>query len=300
MDTDPTVRKSDLHTRVTLEIIRAIEAGETEYEMPWHRKAGGGFPRNAATGNAYHGVNTLSLWAAGECAGYALPYWATFRQWTALGAQVRRGEHAARVVFYCPETPPRADEAAEKGHRWRPVLRASFVFNAAQVDGWEAPQVEEVDRTERLQRVDQFIESLGAEILYGGDQAGYSHRLDRIYMPRREAFVDRKSCSATEGFYSVLLHEHIHWSGSQSRLNRDLSGRFGDHAYAMEELIAELGAAFLCAELGIGVQPRRDHAGYVADWLAVLRQQKSAIFTAASAATTACRYLSGVASAAAE
>ena len=127
--------------------------------------------------------------------------------------------------------------------------------------------------------------------------AYYTRKFDRIYMPDRHRFIDRATRTATEGFYSVLLHEHIHWTGHANRLNRDLSGRFADSAYAMEELIAELGAAFLCADLGISVQPRRDHAAYVASRLQVLRQQKAAIFTAASAATAACRYVGDLATA---
>ncbi|MBI2755071.1 MAG: DUF1738 domain-containing protein [Betaproteobacteria bacterium] len=292
METDGSFKKSDICARVTEEIIRAIEAGVKDYEMPWHRRAGAGLPKNASTGNFYRGVNTVALWATGQLRGYALPYWATFRQWKKLGARIRRREKASVVIFYKREESPTDDENREDAREPRSILRGSFVFNAEQVDGWSYPESPYEDRTEKLKKVDSFIESLGADIHYGSDMAYYNKRFDRIHMPDRRDFIDKGTRTATEGFYSVLLHEHIHWTGHSKRLDRDLRGRFGDSSYAMEELVAELGAAFLCAELGISVHPRQDHAAYVTSWLVVLRQQKTAIVTAASTATSACRYLS--------
>ena len=291
METDGSFKKSDIYARVTDEIVRAIEAGVKSYEMPWHERAGAGLPRNASTGNCYRGINTVSLWATGKLRGYALPYWATFLQWQKLGARIRRGERASVVVFYKREDSPTDDEDRKDASTPRRILRGSFVFNAKQVDGWSYPVPAEEDRTEKLRDVDSFIESLAADIHYGSDGAYYNKTFDRIHVPDRRDFIDRGARTATEGFYSVLLHEHVHWTGHSKRLDRNLSGRFGDNAYAMEELVAELGAAFLCGELGISVQPRQDHAAYVRSWLAVLRQQKTAIFTAASTATAACRFL---------
>ncbi len=290
MQTDGSFKKTDLYARVTGEIVRAMEAGVKEYQMPWHQGAGAGLPRNAATGNFYRGVNTVALWAAGQVQGYALPYWATFLQWEKLGARIRRSERASVVVFYKRDEPS-SDEDDENPRETRSVLKASFVFNAEQVEGWPYPEPQREDRTQRIEQADRFISSLGAEIRYGCDAAYYSKKFDRICMPDRAQFIGTATGSATEGFYSVLLHEHVHWSGHPTRLNRDLSSRFGSDAYAMEELVAELGAAFLCADLGISVHPRRDHAAYVHSWLQVLREQKAAIFTAAGTATTACRYL---------
>lgn len=294
METDGSFKKSGLHARVGDEIIRAIETGVKAYEMPWHQCADVGMPRNASTSNFYRGINTVALWAAGQVRGYALPYWATFLQWERLGARIRRGEKASVVVFYKPTGSSAINEVGEEQNASRSILRGSFVFNAEQVDGWPYPDPPYEDRTKKLQKVDRFIEALGADIRYGCNAAYYSKRFDRIHMPDRREFIDRATSTATEGFYSVLLHEHIHWTGHATRLDRVLSGRFGDHFYAMEELVAELGAAFLCAELGISVHPRRDHAAYVSSWLQVLRQQKGAIFTAASTATAACRYLEGL------
>lgn len=291
METDGSFKRSDIYARVTDEIVRAIEAGAKKYEMPWHRRTGSGLPRNAATGNVYHGVNIVALWAANQLGGYFLPYWATFLQWEKLGARIRRGEKGSVVVFYKREELVPDDDDCDGEKESRLVTHCSSVFNAEQVDGWSCPKPIRQDRTEKVREVDDFIEALGADVRYGSESACYIPALDRIHMPARENFIDRAAGTATDGFYSVLLHEHVHWSGGEKRLKRDLSGRFGSNAYAMEELVAELGAAFLCADLGLSVHPRKDHAAYVASWLNVLRQEKAAIFTAASAATTACRHL---------
>ena len=288
----------DVYATVTNEIVQAIEAGAPKFQMPWHEHARRGFPRNAATGNVYHGINTLALWATSRLRGYGLPYWATYRQWEALGARVRRGERSSIIVFYKRKEGERNEAEVDRDlqERGQTVLRYSCVFNGEQVDDWSYPTHSDDDRTRKLQHVDAFVSALGAQLQYGCDRAYYSKAHDRIYMPDRRDFIDRESGTATEGFYSVLLHEHVHWTGHPSRLNRDLSGRFGSEAYAMEELVAELGAAFLCADLGISVHPRRDHAAYVASWLKVLKQQKAAIFTAAGTATAAGRYLGTLAS----
>lgn len=296
MQSESSLKRGDVYTRVTNEIIQAIEDGIGEYCMPWHRSASSGLPRNAATQNLYRGVNILALWSTSCLRGYSSPFWATYRQWSETGAQVRHGEKASVVIFFKPkETENEEDTNDDKTNQFKFIARSSFVFNAEQVDGWEKsdePPVE--DRTHRLEAVDEFISALQAKIQYGGDIASYSKTLDRIKMPERCRFVGTETSSATEAFYSVLLHEHIHWTGHQKRLNRDLSGRFGTSAYAMEELVAEIGAAFLCADLGVSVQARRDHAVYARSWLVVLREQKTAIVTASAAAMTACHYMKEV------
>jgi len=297
MQTDSSLNRGDIYTRVTNEIIKAIEAGVGEFRMPWHRNAGRGLPRNAATKNFYHGINTLALWSASYLRGYTSPYWATYRQWSTIGANVRKGEKASTIIFFKKREPKDEEEGADENtSQPRLVIQGSVVFNADQVDGWKHAETPLVDRTERMEAVDIFISSLGATVRYGGDVASYSKAFDRINMPESRRFIETETSSATESFYSVLLHEHVHWTGNAKRLNRDLSGRFGTSAYAMEELVAELGAAFLCAELGISVAPRMDHAVYIRTWLVVLRQEKAAIITASSVAMTACRYLSELAS----
>lgn len=295
METDCSFKRSDVYARVTDEIVRAIEAGVKEYKMPWHQGAGAGLPKNASTGNFYRGTNTIALWASGQIRGYQLPYWATFLQWEKLGAKIRRGEKASVIVFYKHEGSSAEDEDGENAAGMRRVAKCSFVFNADQVDGWSYPAPITEDNTEKIQKVDSFIETVGADIHYGGDEASYDRVLDRIRMPERHQFVGTDTSTATEAFYSVILHELVHWSGHSVRLNRDLSGRFGTSAYAIEELVAELGAAFQCADFGISLSPRHDHAAYVSSWLQVLRDQKAAIFTAASTATAACRFLGDLA-----
>lgn len=298
MQSESSLGRGDVYTRVTNEIIQAIEDGIGEYCMPWHRSAANGLPRNAATQNHYHGINTLALWSTSCLRGYTSPFWATYRQWSTVGAQVRRGEKASTIIFFKPKVSESEEGVSDdKTTQSNLIIRGSFVFNADQVDGWKkAEEPPSEDRTHRLEAVDAFISSLRAEVRYGGDIASYSKAFDRINMPERRRFVGTETSSATEAFYSVLLHEHMHWSGHQKRLNRDLSGRFGTSAYAMEELVAEIGAAFLCADLGISVHPRRDHAVYARSWLVVLREQKTAIVTASAAAMTACRYFGEVGS----
>ena len=170
------------------------------------------------------------------------------------------------------------------------MLLKSSTFNIAQVDGYCYQEPEQQDRTKCIEKVDAFVEALGVEIVYGRSIAAYNPVRDCILMPNREEFISTKTRDATEGYYSVLLHEQVHWSGHPTRLHRDLSGRFGTEAYAMEELVAELGAAFLCTELGISVQVRHDHATYVNNWLTVLRNDDRAIFVAAGMASKACQF----------
>jgi antirestriction protein ArdC len=291
MQQDSSLKRGDIYARVTSEIIKAIEAGVGEFRMPWHRNASRGLPRNAATKNFYHGINTLALWSTSYLRGYTSAYWATYRQWNAIGAIIKKGEKASTIIFF-KRREPKGEREEEDEREPRLVIRGSLVFNADQVDGWKQAEVLPEDRTHRIETVDMFISSLGATVRYGGDVASYSRAFDRIAMPEPRRFMDTETSSATESLYSTLLHEHVHWTGHPKRLNRDLSGRFGTSAYAMEELVAELGAAFLCADLGISVEPRQDHAVYVRTWLHVLKQEKAAIITASSAAMTACRYLS--------
>jgi len=282
--------KTDIYTKITNEIISAIEAGASDFEMPWHKQAHAGLPRNPATKNLYQGINTLALWIARRKAGYASSYWASYLQWKSLGVQVRQGERGSTVIFY-----KRVDEdenvEEDTENQARVVIRYSHVFNGDQVDGWSVDEVSDTANHIKYIKAVCFIHSLESDIRYRSDAAYYSPSLDRIFMPDQSVFRDTDSGSAIENFYAVLLHEHIHWSGHPTRLNRDLSGKFGSSSYAMEELVAELGASFLCATLGVNTYPRSDHAAYIASWLKVLKEHKTAIFTAASAASVASQFL---------
>ncbi|MHA6298751.1 ArdC family protein [Devosia sp. CAU 1758] len=292
MTRTPTKPRRDLYADITNELIAAIESGPGELSLPWRRMSGGlHMPVNAKTGNAYQGVNVISLWVAGEARGYAHSLWGTYRQWAELGAQVRKGEKSSHVIFYREyDGKPDPDVAEDDGRRR--VARASAVFNAAQVDGFVLPEPPEpLGPIERLDQADRFVGSTGARIAHGGDRAFFQPSADIIQMPDENLFTGTKTLTRTEGYYAVLVHELIHWAGPKHRLDRDLGKRFGDRAYAAEELVAEIGAAFLCAELGITQDVRPDHASYIASWLQLLKDDNKAIFTAAARAAEAVNWL---------
>ena len=291
--------RSSLYADVTAKIVRAIEEGAGSYQMPWHRTGVMiGRPINALTGRAYQGVNVVSLWVEAASRRSESPYWATYRQWQELGAHVRQGERGTTIVFYSPRANAEDDDTRDDGSRsaQRFVARASRVFNAVQVDGWTSVGPFHADEDELVPTAEALVELSGARIAFGSSNACYHPSGDYIEMPSREAFVATASSSAGEAFYAVLLHELTHWTGHPARLNRDLTGRFGSGSYAMEELVAELGAAFLCADLRVSNEPRRDHAQYLESWLKVLRQDSRALFSAATHASHAATYLVGVAS----
>jgi antirestriction protein ArdC len=284
--------RRDVHCAITDKIVAAIEAGVDDYCMPWHQTVTR--PVNAFTGKNYHGVNVLALWATAATRGFRSKHWATYRQWRELDAQVRKSERGAVVVFYKPAQPVKEDQGGDKENAGQSKLiaRASWAFNAEQVDGWTAPTPQPRSEVEIREHVEAFIASTHADIRHGGDMACYDPVGDYIAVPHSEKFVATETSSATEGYYSVVLHELTHWTGAASRLARNLRARFGDEAYAMEELIAEFGAAFLCADLGIANEPRLDHAAYVSSWLKVLSKDRTALFTAANKASVAATYLS--------
>ena len=283
--------RADIYQRITDQIAAAIEAGAGTWQMPWHPGADGAapvLPTNAATSKPYRGVNTIVLWAAAQAAGYPGAVWATYRQWAELGAQVRKGERASPVVFWkISDTDEQedAEDGAEDGRRSRVFARGYSVFNAAQVDGYEAPALPVLPEAERIDHAEAFFAALGADIRHGGSRACYVPSLDQIRMPPFAAFRDPVA------YYATLAHEATHLTGHPSRCARDLRGRFGEEAYAAEELIAELGAAFVCADLVLASEPRPDHAAYVASWLRVLRGDKRAIFTAAAKAQQAADWM---------
>jgi len=284
--------RSDIHAEITDRIIAAIETGAGDFTMPWHRDAAQTIPKNIASGNSYRGINILALWIAQTTRDYQSNLWGTYRQWQERGAQVRRGEKANLIVFYKDIRREETTEAGELEARHLLVAKASSVFNADQVEGHSVSATPAViDSTERLETVEQLVQSTQANIEHGGDRAFYRLDTDTIHLPARERFFATPTSSATEAYYSTLLHELTHWTGSSSRLDRNLANRFGSEAYAMEELVAELGASFLCADLGISLQPRPDHAAYINNWLAVLKSDKRAIFTAASQSSRAADYL---------
>lgn len=289
--------KFDVHQEITNRIVDALETAG-EFQLPWIKTSSGSLARpvNVASKNPYNGVNIVSLWVSALASEYPSNLWGTYRQWQAQGCQVRKGEKASLVVFYKTVAVDQSDgdqDQDQAGASERMFARASWVFNAAQVDGLDLEPADLPARVlfDPMVRAECFAQASGARIEERGDKACYIPSRDIIEMPDRRRFVGTETSSPAEAFYSTLCHELTHWTGAKSRLDRDLSGRFGNEAYAMEELVAELGAAFLCADLKITPSVRADHASYIANWLTVLKNDKKAIFTAASKASEAANWL---------
>lgn len=285
----------DIHAEITNRIIEAIEKGAGTFQMPWHVQASTRAPSNALTKRAYRGVNVLSLWITAQASGYPSAEWATFKQWKEQGCSVRKGERGTPIVFYKSlSIEGEAAEGNEDTERKIPFARASWVFNAAQVEGAELPPTvipEAVPLFDRLHQVEQVVAATGASISHGGARAFYQRSEDRIQMPDIALFTGTETSSPQAAYYSTMLHELAHWTGAEHRLNREKGKRFADKAYAFEEIIAELTAAFLCVDLGITSSPRIDHAQYIAEYLEILRNDKRAIFTAATAAQAAAEFI---------
>lgn len=288
--------KFDVHQEITNRIVDALETAG-EFRLFWIKSSGGSMKRpvNIASGNPYNGVNIVSLWVSAMASDYPSHLWGTYKQWAACGAQVRKGEKSSLIVFYKKlEFEQTDEETGETENAERLMARASFVFNAAQVDGFELePEQPLPDQPafDPIANAERFAASTGAKIEEDGDIACYVPSTDLILMPERRRFTGTETTKPGEGFYSTLCHELVHWSGAKHRLDRDLSGRFGTESYAVEELIAELGAAFLCSDLAITSEPRADHAQYIANWLKILKDDKKAVFTAASKASEAANWL---------
>lgn len=288
------MRTTELFERITDRIVEAIEAGAGTFRMPWHRWGEAtAQPVNAFSGRPYRGINTLWLWATAELAGHSSGRWATYRQWESAGATVQKGAKGCPILFWKTaanksrgEEGEDSDEEKGGAGRARFLARVYYVFNAEQVTGAKlAPTRPILSPAERVAAAEDFIAATGAQIRHGGDQACYVANIDQIWLPRFEQFRD------CESYYSVAAHEAVHWTGAKHRLDRDLSGRFGTDGYAIEELVAELGAAFVAAHLGLSVEPRPDHAAYIGSWLRVLRGDPRAILTASAKAQEAVDYL---------
>ncbi len=288
--------RPDIYSRITDQIIEALEQGVKPWTQPWNAAHAAGHVSRPLrhNGQPYGGINVLTLWASAMSANFSAPIWMTFRQATELGGHVRKGEKGSPVVYANTITKAETDEAT--GHdveRTIPFLKAYTVFNVEQID--ELPghfyAVAEPARNpdERIADAESFIAATRADIRHGGDSAYYSPTLDYIQMPAFDAFRDAQS------YYATLAHETCHWTRHPTRLDRDFGRkRFGDDGYAREELVAELGAAFLCADLGLALADRADHAAYIGHWLAVLKEDKRAIFAAAAHAQRAADYLHGL------
>lgn len=281
--------RGSLYQEVTDKIIAELEQGRVPWVQPWGRaKAGVGLPKNAATGRRYAGINILILWGAVIEKSFAAQHWLTFRQALDLGGNVRKGEHGT-TVFYADRFIPKAEieRAAKDGDEPEavPFLKRFTVFNVAQCDGLERLQgePEPLPAREIVPQAEALVAATGADIRIGGDRAFYAPSGDYIQLPPQPAFFEQIN------FYRTCYHELSHWSGASHRLNRDLSGRFGSKSYGREELVAEMASAFLCASLRI--VPTVRHADYLGAWLEILREDKRAIFRAASLASKAADFI---------
>lgn len=287
--------KADLYTRITTRIVTELEKGVRPWLKPWNAEhAAGRITRPLRhNGQPYRGINVLMLWGEAMAKGYDCPIWMTYNQASELGAQVRKGEHGSLVVFANRIQRTDTDASGNEFEREIPFLKGYTVFNCEQIDGlpahYSAPAQAPLDPLQRIAGAEQFFANCRADIRHGGNKAYYAITPDYVQMPPFESFRN------AESYYATLAHEMTHWTRHPSRLDREFGRkRWGDEGYAAEELVAELGSAFLSADLGLTPEPRDDHAAYIGNWLKVLKDDKRAIFTAAAHAERAAAYLHGL------
>ncbi|ENQ9727842.1 ArdC family protein [Yersinia enterocolitica] len=274
--------KTDICQTVTDSIIAALETGVKPWACPWQRTPGmSGLPSNYATGMGYSGMNIMLLWCSASEQGFNDSRWMTYKQAKAEGGQVRKGEHGTTAIFYTMLE----RENNEGETDYIAMLKTFTVFNVEQIDGLPLSDeaVFPAETFEPLPQAEALFRNSGATIIEKGQNAFFAPSTDEIHLPERRLFSDAAN------FYATGMHELVHWSGAKSRLNREMKGKFGSEDYAFEELIAELGSAFLMADLGIVGEVQ--HESYIASWLKALRNDKRYIFKAASAASKAHRYL---------
>ncbi|WP_430425119.1 ArdC family protein [Phenylobacterium sp.] len=284
--------RPDLYSRVTSLIVEDLKRGVRPWTRPWSAEhlAGRITRPLRSTGQPYSGINVILLWAEAVQRGFTAPIWMTFRQALALDAHVRKGERGATVVYANRFTRTETDAHGQDVEREIPFLKAYTVFNVEQIEGlpphFHASAAPTLEPTQRIPQAEAFFSALGADIRHGGNHAYYALEADYVQVPPFECFRD------PEAYYATLAHECTHWTRHRSRLNRDFGRkRWGDGGYAQEELVAELGAAFLCADLGLELTPREDHSAYIENWLQVLEGDKRFIFAAAAHAQRACDFL---------
>ncbi len=284
--------RTDVYTRVTDAIVAELEKGVRPWLKPWNAEhAAGRITRPLRfKGEPYKGINVLMLWTSAVAQGFAAPIWLTFNQAKQLGAHVKKGAKGSLVVYADRITKSETGEDGEETDRDIFFMKGYTVFNVEQVEGlpehYYAVAAPQLDPVQRIEAADLFFANTHADIRHGGNQAYYSPHSDYVQMPPFEAFKD------AESYCSTLAHEITHWTKHDSRLSRDFGRKkFGDEGYAREELVAEIGAAFLSCDLGITPQPREDHASYLDHWLKVLKEDKRAIFQAAAYAQKAVDYL---------
>lgn len=276
--------KKDPYEEVTNKIIAALESGVNPWTKPWG--ASPIAPRNFISKKPYQGINVLLT----GMQGYASPYWMSYKQAQAKGGQVRGGEKGTQIVYWkLFKVNVRVTRGAltTTEEQNRPFLRLSTVFNAEQIDGIDFPEIKlgEFDPNEDGEKLVSNWSENESPISYGGNRAYYSPLSDSIGLPTREQFDTPAS------FYSTAFHEMVHSTGHESRLNREFGGGFGSEPYGKEELVAEMGAAFVAAT--IGLEQITPSAEYLAGWLKKIRGDKKLVVTAAGKATKAAQLILG-------
>lgn len=292
--------RTDVYQKITDQIVSELEKGVRPWLKPWNAEHVAGRIKRPLRGNGipYRGINILMLWSAAMEKGFAAPIWMTFKQALEFDAHVRKGEQGSLVVYADKIIRAETDaDTGEESERAIPFMKGYTVFNVEQIDGlperFYAKAEPRGETVQRIERVESFFAATGAVVRHGGNRAYYSIGTDHVQMPPIEAFRD------AESYYATRAHETTHWTRHPSRLDRDFGRkRFGDEGYAIEELVAELGSAFLSADLDLTPEVRDDHAAYIASWIKVLKDDKRAIFSAASHAQRAADFLHGVAKAA--
>jgi len=278
----------NLHAEVTARILQSLEAGVAPWVKPWSATAGRNVPLNVISGKAYQGVNAVLLW--GNVGRFKTPHYVTYKQAMDLGGHVRKGEHGFQICKVLQLVSKPKEGATDQEGRAFSTMKFFTVFNVDQCDGlpasaFETPEIKLNHTDDRDATIDEFIAATGANYSEtGGDRAFYRGGFDDfVAMPE---FASFKSAAL---YYSTAFHELGHWTGHGTRLDRQFGKRFGDRAYAAEELVAELTSAFLCAEFNI--DGALQHAEYVGNWIALLKDDAKAFFTAASAAQKAADFL---------
>ena len=285
--------RQDVYSRITSEIVASLEQGVRPWGKPWtaEHPAGPISQPLRFNGQPYSGINILSLWVSAAAQGFAAPIWMTFRQAIELNAHVRKGQKGSLVVYANAITRTEHDETiGEDVEHEIHYMKGYTVFNVEQIDGlpdhYYAKATGQLDSAARIDRAESFFAACTATIRHGGNRAYYTQEADYVQMPVFECFRD------PESYYSTLAHEMTHWTKHPSRLARDLGRiQWGDEGYAQEELVAELGAAYLCAHLELATEPREENASYIGNWLDVLKSDTRFIFKAAAHAQRATDYL---------
>jgi len=283
------IERRDLYQEVTDKIVAALEKGVAPWVRPWRKLGAQGDLRNAATDRPYSGVNVMLLSLAMDVGGYDDPRWLTFRQTLKLGGSVRKGEKGTLVVLWKPIEVCAANADGKKRTKTVPVLRHYTVFNVRQCDGLDLPPngFDLLPEPQRDKTCEAFLKSTGADIRHGGSEALYRRRPhEYVQLPQPKAFADMGA------YYATAFHELVHWTGDEARCARTFGKRFGDDAYALEELVAEIGSAFCCRRFQVDGTLR--HPEYLHSWLTVLKSDRHAITRAASMARKACEHLAAL------